>query len=102
MCVNFPTGVSPRVASQNGDSCTDFDYCFDGDFISESCTPGQYFDAEISKSLIQIQTTIQFVVVLPIDCYFKVVVFQLMIYHVVLHVQIPAQSTHGALVAQKV
>ena len=98
MCVNFPTGVSPRVASQDGDSCTDFDYCLDGDYISESCTPGQYFDVEIRKSLIHAQ----FVVVLPVYCYFKVVVFQLMIYHAVLHVQIPAQSTHGALVALKV
>ena len=29
------------------------------------------------------------------------VAFQLMIYHVVLHVQIPAQSTHGAFITQQ-
>ena len=85
------------MASQDGDSCTDFDYCLDGDYISESCTPGQYFDVEIRKSLIHAQ----FVVVLPIYCYFKVVVFQLMIYHVVLHVQIPAQSTHDVFITQQ-
>ena len=51
MCVNHPTGVSPRhqVTIDGEISCNSFGYCKDGDYIIDDCTPGQYFDGGPSK-----------------------------------------------------
>ena len=51
MCVNHPTGVSPRhqVIIDDEISCNSFGYCKDGDYIIDECAPGQYFDGGPSK-----------------------------------------------------
>ena len=51
MCVNYPTGVSPRhqVIIDGELSCNSFGYCKDGDHVVEDCTPGQYFDGGPGK-----------------------------------------------------
>ena len=51
MCVNYPTGVSPRhqVTIDGELSCNSFGYCKDGDHVVEDCTPGQYFDGGPGK-----------------------------------------------------
>ena len=52
MCHNHPTGVSPRfsvINADGNDDCTTFAYCIDGDYVTEECTPGQYFDVSVGK-----------------------------------------------------
>jgi len=54
MCHHHPNGVSTRFAVVNADGyddCTAFAYCIDGDYVTEECTPGQYFDASMGKEL---------------------------------------------------
>ena len=56
MCHHHPNGVSPRFAVVNADGyddCTAFAYCIDGDYVTEECTPGQYFDASIGKKILR-------------------------------------------------
>ena len=57
-CATTPTGISNRQAIKafgGEQSCTEFAYCKDGDYKTGSCTPGQYFNNDIGKLMLNIK-----------------------------------------------
>ena len=51
-CTNHPTGLSHRVPIliDGVQSCNSFGFCRNGQYYTDDCTPGQYFDENHGKS----------------------------------------------------